>query len=149
MIGISEIEPGTALQLLNVFVGTWKTEGELRGGDGRPTLSIVGTDTYQWVAGGFFLQHIVDVWIGNERNETIEIIGFDPSTGKYPMYYFDNKGNKGQMEGSFDRGIWSVEGKSLNFNGGFSEDGCVLSGTWEQLVDGKWETFMDIKLVKS
>ncbi|KAA2241704.1 DUF1579 domain-containing protein [Chitinophaga agrisoli] len=141
--------PGSAHRLLDPFAGKWRTEGWIRETADHPAIKIQGTDTYEWLPGGYFLLHRVDVEIGEERNETIEIIGFDQEHERYTMQHFDNKGNTGIMYGSVADGIWTFLGTSLRFTGGFTQDGRTLSGIWEQTTDGKnWTPLMDITLSK-
>jgi hypothetical protein len=136
-------------QLLEAFVGVWNTEGIIRdNSDGKEQL-ITGTDSYEWFPGGYFLIHKVDVKIGDERKEGLEVIGYDPETKTYPMHYFDSKGESGKMTASFSKGVWQFLSDGLRFKGGFTENGKVLSGVWEIFVDSKWNSFMEIKLTKA
>ena len=114
-----------------------------------PEVVFSGTDSYEWLSGEFFLIHEVDVVMGDDRNETIEIIGYDKQAGKFTLQHFDNKGNTGLMKGSYENGIWTYLGEALRFTGGFKNDGQEFSGVWEQSSDGKqWVHFMEIRLEK-
>ena len=137
-----------ALNRLNSFVGQWKTEGKILPRDSRPEIKVSGTDTYEWLPGNFFLLHKVSVSIGDERNETTEIIGFDQQSGNFTMQHYDNKGNSGFMTATCDEDRWIFTGDSLKFTGGFHKGEHAFSGTWEQLTDGKWSHFMEIHLIK-
>jgi hypothetical protein len=87
--------------------------------------------------------------LGSERKRSTEIIGFDEQQNHYPMRYFDDKGGSGLMHGRLQNETWTIEGDNIRFSGGFSEDGQLLSGKWEQSTDGKnWSHLMDISLVK-
>ena len=135
------------LKLLAPFVGKWNTEGTIIKTESSPEIKIHGTDTYTWLPGGFFLQHIVDVNIGNDKIETYEIIGHDKSNDWFTMHYFDNKGDSGFMTATVIDSQWTFRGENLRFKGGFGENENTFSGIWEQSVDGKtWTHFMDIKL---
>ncbi|HYG38203.1 MAG TPA: DUF1579 family protein [Cytophagales bacterium] len=137
-------------KLLDAFVGKWNTIGHFQTDASEPLVTITGTDTYEWLPGGFFLLHRVDVQMGNEKNETLEIIGYDEKSNTYPMHYFDNKGNTGSMQANFDNGTWTFLGESMRFTGGFREEGKILSGIWEQSFNGtEWVPLMDIKLTKA
>lgn len=134
---------------LNKFVGQWRTEGKIIATDSFPEIKISGTDTYKWLPGEFFLLHTVDVLIGDDKNETFEIIGFDKQTGKYTMQHYDNKGNSGSMTATVEKGVWTFLGDNLKFTGGFKNNDQEFSGIWQQSTDGKnWKHFMDIKLIK-
>ena len=139
--------PGPAYRLLDAFIGTWHTTGNMKTGRNNDDIIVVGTDTYEWLPGGFFVLHKVDVLMGTERKESVEVIGFDASTNSYPMHSFDNQGEYGIMHATEHHGIWTFASESLRFTGAFGEDGNTISGIWEQNVDDNWELLMDIKLV--
>jgi hypothetical protein len=141
--------PGPEHKLLNDFAGRWKTTGLIKAANGNPEIYVHGYDSYEWWPGSFFLVHKVDVFIGDDRNETIEIISFDKSTNSYRMQHFDNKGGSGMMNARFDNNTWRFQGETLRFRGGFNENKNVFSGTWEHLEGSRnWSHFMDIRLEK-
>lgn len=134
---------------LHRLVGRWKTEGKIGATATSPEVKIMGTDTYEWLPGEYFLLHKVDVWVGDDRNETFEVIGFDQQTGKYTMQHYDNKGNSGTMTATFENEVWTFQGETLRFTGGFKNNDKEFSGTWEQQSDGKtWKHWMELKLMK-
>ena len=135
---------------LGKFAGKWNTEGTIRADGNNPEVKINGTDTYEWLPGGFFLIHKVAVFMGDEKNDTIEIIGFDPSSNSYTMQYYDHKGNSGTMKATLNNDTWTFIGDKLRFSGRFSQDEKIFSGIWEKLTDDEtWVDFIDIKLVKN
>ena len=134
---------------LSRFVGRWNTEGKIRAIHPSPEVKIMGTDTYEWLPGEYFLLHKVDVWVGDDKNETFEVIGFDQRIGKYTMQHYDNKGNSGTMTATCENEVWTFQGETLRFTGGFKNDDNEFSGIWEQgSNDNNWTHFMDIKLIK-
>jgi len=136
-------------RLLDPFIGTWKTAGLIAATANKPAVPVNGTDTYEWQSDGYFILHTVNVQMGEAKNESIEVIGYDAATNRYPMWSFSNNGETQLMHASFEKGKWTFLGKSLRFTGGFSEEGKVLSGIWEQTADGQnWQFLMDIKLHK-
>ena len=139
-----------AYEQLNKFVGRWNTTGRVLATDTSPEIKISGTDTYEWLAGKFFLLHKADVLMGGDKNETFEIIGFDKLKDNYAMRYYDNKGNSGLMTASCKDGLWTFLGETLRFTGGFKKNDTEFSGIWEQSSDGNnWTHFMDIKLTRA
>jgi len=133
---------------LDAFVGKWRTTGNMVAGEGQRDHKIIGADTYEWLPGGFFMMHKVDVSIGAERVQTTEIIGYDDSTNNYMMHFFDNKGQSGLTYASIRDGIWTFASDTMKFTGRFSDDGRVMSGVWQQAREGSWEFLMNIKLTK-
>jgi hypothetical protein len=134
---------------LNRFVGKWKTTGRIPASGENPEIKVSGSDTYEWLPGGFFLLHKVDVLLGDDKNETIEIIGFDKERKLYTMQHYDNKGNSGFMTADYKDEVWTFLGDNLRFRGGFKEQDTEFSGVWEQSSNGKdWTHFMEIRLTK-
>ena len=141
--------PSPELKRLDILVGTWSTQGKVEANPTDPGVKIIGTDTYEWQHGGFFLIHRVDVRIGDEKIEAIEIIGgYDASSQTYPMRSFDSQGNFVTMEASVnDDGLWTFTGESARATLAVSDDGNTLTAKWERLTDGsKWLPWMDLKL---
>jgi hypothetical protein len=48
------------------IVGEWTTDGHVVG---DPPIPVKGTDTYEVLAGGYFLVHHVDVTVGDQQFE--------------------------------------------------------------------------------
>ena len=134
---------------LEIFVGKWNTVGLIKETAENPAVRMTGTDTYEWLPGNYVLLHKVDVSFGIERKQSMEVIGYDTSSGTYRMHYFDPEGNSGSMEAREQNGSWIFLSQSLRFSGKFSEDGKTLSGIWERSSNGvSWMHWMDIKLTK-
>ncbi|WP_227011520.1 DUF1579 family protein [Paenibacillus lutimineralis] len=141
--------PGPEHRLLEIFVGKWNTEGEIRATSSSPAARLIAVDTYEWLPGGFFLIHKVDGHMGNEVVKTTEIIGYDSSKKTYFTRSFDNQGNAGAYLANLRDRFWTINGELERFTGEFSSDGNTLKGKWELLSDGSnWQPWMDIKLTK-
>ena len=64
-------------------------------------MPVEGTDVYEWLPGGFFLVHHVDVVVGDQPVQAIEIIG----------RAYDNLGNVTAMRARVDDdGVWTFTG---------------------------------------
>ena len=148
--GAQPPRPGPEHARLAPFVGRWKTAGEVLASAATPELEIVGIDEYEWMPGGFFLLHRVDVRIGGERVQALEIIGYDAERGSYFMRSFDSQGGTGEMQARVrDGGTWTFEGDAERFTGTFSDGGETLSGRWERREEEQWLPWMDVRLTKS
>jgi Protein of unknown function (DUF1579) len=141
--------PGPEHARLAPFVGRWRTAGRVRETPDAPAAHIEGTDTYEWLAGGFFLLHRVDVTMGGERVEALEVIGWDAGRGAYFMRSFDSFGNAGVMWANEQGGLWSFAGDTERFTGGFGDGGRTLSGAWERREGAEWIPWMEVRLTKS
>jgi nitroimidazol reductase NimA-like FMN-containing flavoprotein (pyridoxamine 5'-phosphate oxidase superfamily) len=140
-------------QRLDVLVGRWNTEGEVLAGSSGPATRITGTDTYEWLPGGFFLVHHVDVHMGDEKVDAIEIIGgYDASSQTYPMRAFDNQGNFVTMRASVSEdGVWTFTGASERSTLVVGDDGTTMTARWERSSDGgsNWLPWMNMKFTKA
>ncbi|MBS4192921.1 DUF1579 family protein [Bacillus sp. FJAT-49705] len=146
---VQAVRPGPEHKLLDIFVGKWKTEGQIKATSSSPAARLTAVDTYEWLPGGFFLIHYVDARMGDMEVKTTEIIGYDASSQTYFTSSFDNQGNTGTYQANLREGAWTINGKTERFTGEFSDGGNILKGKWEMSSDGSnWEPWMDIKLTK-
>jgi Protein of unknown function (DUF1579) len=158
-VGLKSQPPklGVGHQRLNVFVGTWHTEGQQREGPIGPAASIRALETYEWLPGEFFLVHRFKGRVGDGEAECIEIIRYDAQSQSYPTHTFYNNGLANEWQ-SHERdgtwtlaGDWHMQGKSVKVRctTAFTDAGHAMRRTWEQSCDGSsWETFWDVKSSK-
>jgi hypothetical protein len=139
------------LKELNALAGKWRSRGEVKATPGNPSVMIKGTDTYEWVCEGQFLFHEVDVLIGEEKVEVIEMICYDLSTRNYPMRSFDNQGNFTTMQATVDaKGVWKLTGDGIRSTLVISKDGNSMQAHWERSDDGlKWLAWMEMEFTKT
>lgn len=129
------------------FLGTWRTSGQTRATADSSSVPITGTDSYEQLIGNEVILHRVDVYVGKEHVETIEILGQSHDTGEYFMHSFDANGDAGVMQATYENDVWKCWGQTSRFTGGFSDNGNSFSGLWERTEDGRhWTPWMDIKL---
>jgi hypothetical protein len=140
--------PSPELKRLDVLVGKWHSEGQTKA---SPSIKINGTDTYEWLSGGFFLVHHVDVRMGDEQVKVIEIVGgYDAASHTYPMRSFDSHGNFVTMQASVsDDGVWTFAGEWERATLVIGDDGNSMSAHWERLDDrSNWIPWMDMKFAR-
>jgi hypothetical protein len=145
-------EPSTQLKRLNVLVGKWNTTGEVRASSTAPASTIIGTDSYEWVLNNFFLLHRVDVQIGPQKVEAIELIGDYEAAGQtYSMRSFDNQGKFATMEATINPdGTFTFTGESERTTLTIHEGGQHMEAHWERLTDNStWVAWMDLDLIKA
>jgi hypothetical protein len=126
--------PDPALQRLDRFVGTWEITGRTLGADQD---NVSGRLTFEWLPGGFFLQQRVQIDFMGLDVRGLEVIGYDPATGKFPStvysnlvgvpipYEYDVQGDKVTIRtelagGATFTGTWAGEGSSMS--GGWRPD---------------------------
>ena len=89
----------------------------------------VATYVYEWVAGGFFVVHTAYGCIGDSCVGGIEMIGYDPETGRFRTHFFDSRGNISSEDLTFPGWAASRSGKT-GFGdalaaGDFDDDGLA------------------------
>ncbi|MBO9675329.1 MAG: hypothetical protein J7577_17915 [Sphingobacteriaceae bacterium] len=130
-----------SLSLLNPYIGKWKTEGLTRSGE-----AIIGTDTYEWIEGGFFLMHKVDVAFGRKRMQSLEITHYDDMEDVFRSQSFDNKGCISISTLKIYNDIILIFADNERFKGNFKTS--TIEGLWEQFDGKNWVPWMDIKLTR-
>jgi hypothetical protein len=150
-------KPGAGHQRLNVFVGTWDTEGHQCESSVGPAAKIRAVETYQWLPGEFFLVHRFEGQVRDSAAGCIEIVGYDAQSQSYPTHTFYNNGLANEWRSHERDGTWTLAGdwhmqaKSVKVRctTAFSDAGHTMRSKWEQSSDGSsWETFWDVKASK-
>jgi len=140
-------KPGPEHKLLDVFIGTWKAEGETK--DGR-TVSIQAMDSYEWLPGGYFLIHRTDARLGDDTYQSTEIMGYDAAQKAYFMRFFDSWGQTGTYQATVLNNTWTITGTSGRATIVVSDDGNTLTAHWEMSPNGSdWQPWMDMTLTKN
>lgn len=120
--------PDPALKRLDRYVGTWAMNGRTLGSNKD---DIVGTTTFQWLPGGFFLQQRLTMDFMGMPIESLELIGYEPQEKRFSSLVYSN------MVGMALPYNWDVQGDDLkiwtdtaSFEGRFGADGNTFSGGW-------------------
>jgi hypothetical protein len=123
-------KPDPNLRKLDRYVGTWDMTGRTIGSD---TDNVKGRTTFEWLPGGFFLQQRISLDFAGYQVEGLELIGYDPATGKFPSTVYSN--GIGQplpywYEVDGDNLKIRTETLGATFTGTWNEDGTKFSGGW-------------------
>jgi Protein of unknown function (DUF1579) len=156
--------PSPQIQRLGALVGRWRSEGHIVG---EVSVPITGTDIYEWLPGGFFLVHRVDVVIGQRPVQALELIGeYDPTTDSFTARAYDNLGNVTVMRARVDdQGVWRFAGGSdvapvawplsADASGAarstltVNADRSGMTARWERSDDGaRWQPWMDMTFTR-
>jgi hypothetical protein len=161
---MSEYENRKPDSRLHTIAGRWQTSGHVIG---EPEIPVGGTDTYEVLAGGYFLVHYVDVTVGEHPVRAIEIIGErDAVSGGFLSRSFDSDGNAELMLVTIDdSGVFHFTGGAEVASAAqpadaptarvrstltIAEDGQPMSALWERSEDGtNWQRWMDISFTRS
>lgn len=138
------------MKALNFLIGKWNTKGEIKEDGKMPATKIKGVDSYEWILNGCFILHKVDVVMGDNRTEAIELIGeYDNTNRTYKMRSFDNQGNFMTMEAHLDEsGVLHILGDTMRSKLSM-DDSDNMTAHWEKLDDSKnWQPWMDLRFSK-
>jgi hypothetical protein len=126
--GFPIAERNPDLEALDRLIGTWDVSG-----------GAVGTASYEWMDGQYFLLQRVELEQFGQRIDGLEIIGHNQDFGADPdpdirSCFYDNAGNTMRYVYELDGDtltIWGGEkGSPAYYRGTFSPDGNVVSGDW-------------------
>ena len=127
------------------LIGVWKTEGSITTEKG--TLKLLGTDSYDLILEGNYILHKAEVKMGNEENETFEIISLEKSPNKAKMQYFNSKGESGLMISTLLKNNFMINGDKIKFEGSIDDKNTKIVGKWYlQSENNEWTIFIDLTL---
>jgi hypothetical protein len=123
--------PDPALRRLDRFVGTWEVTGRTLDSEQD---NVSGRLTFEWLPGGFFLQQRVELDFAGLDVRGLELIGYDPATGRFPSTVYSN------LVGTPIPYEYDIQGDHVTirtelaggatFTGTFTEGGDTGSGGW-------------------
>jgi Protein of unknown function (DUF1579) len=121
-------QPDPALERLDRLVGTWTINGRTLDAEED---NISGQTTFEWLPGGFFLQQRIELNFGGFEIQSLELIGYDPSTGAFSSLVYSNVwGTPVPYRWDLQGDTLTIEMEVAKFRGTFSEDGKSFSGGW-------------------
>ncbi len=154
---MSKINP--LLQELNILTGNWELEVSNEG-----TILARARTNFSWIENGAFLiQHseaepplptTPKIWIDNNPNPLVVIIGIDDDSRQFWYMYADVRGVHRVYQMSLENGIWKIWGKAgpgfyQRFEGRFNSDNSIIPGWWEKSTDGKkWNLDFEVLFKK-
>ncbi|WP_310317237.1 DUF1579 family protein [Hydrogenophaga palleronii] len=133
-----------------VFIGVWNTTGEVLETQTSPAGTLSATDTYQWLPGKHFIVHSVDARFDGQPARSMEVLGFDSTKQQHFARSYDDQGSTEAFVLELKGRRFSIEGKTVRFNGRFDAEKNCLTGLWE-LKAGKagWQPWIKLKLVRA
>lgn len=132
---------------LNCVIGTWRSSGRTMATADAPSVEIVGTDRYEWAAGRSVIIHHIDVHMGEQHIEAVEVIGgWDDQLRAFRARSTDSSGIEELMHIRGSDGHWTITGNDARSELRIDRDGLVMEARWERLVDGDhWIHWMDMR----
>ena len=120
--------PDPALKRLEKLVGTWDITGHTLDSEND---NISGRTTFEWLPGGFFLQQRIEMNFMGYKIQSLELIGYDPSTQAFSSHAYSNMAPFAlPYRWDVQDNILKISIEGAKFKGTFSEDGNTFSGGW-------------------
>lgn len=147
--------PAPELKKLDAFVGTWKTEGQLKAGPGSNGGTFSSVDKYEWQKGGYWLVGHANVsGMGLPDGAELNVLGYDSNRAEYTYDSFSSMGGRHEAGvGKVDGDTWtwsSAEGSQFRWR--FTEkivSPTSLTMKYEISTDGaNWIEVLEAKSTK-
>jgi len=153
-------KPGPEHKKLDVFVGTWTLDGDLKPGPMGAAGKMTETEKCDWMDGNFFLICHADakVSMGDAAGvSVVSVMGYATDEKTYTYREFNSMGEYIEAKGALEGDTWTWTGDD-KMNGTPTKNRFTMkmtsptsySFTYEMSEDGtKWILAMDGKATKS
>jgi Protein of unknown function (DUF1579) len=149
-------KPGPELKRLQYYVGTWKSEFDMKAGPMGPGGKMVGTDQSQMMAGGFFVVTHTDGKTAMGEIKELAVMGYDAAAKVYTYDAFNNLGEADHFKGTVQGDTWTwtsesnVAGKVTKMRFTSKEvSPTMYTMKLEMATDSGWTTVMEGKSHKA
>jgi Protein of unknown function (DUF1579) len=152
-------KPGPEVKKLDVFVGTWTLDGNIKPGTmGHPGGSMTENEKCEWMEGSFYLVCHTDYKsesMGNGKG--LSVMGYSTEDKAYTYREFNSFGEFDDSRGTLDGDTWTWKTSdekmgSMTPKGRFTvkmTSATSYNFMYEMSQDGtKWTTVMDGKASK-
>lgn len=102
-------KPGPEVKRMAYYIGTWKTEGEVKkdafgpGSGGK----VTSTDKCEWLSGGFFSVCHSDGTTPEGAIKALSVMGYDPIEKVYTYHEFNSTGEAISAKGKVTGDTWN------------------------------------------
>lgn len=101
-------KPGPEQKKLEYFVGTWKSEGEVKPGPMGPGGKFTGTTKAEMMDGGFFAVMHSDMNLpGFGPGKGLAVMGYNANDKQYTYHEFNSWGELEAAKGTVDGDTWT------------------------------------------
>lgn len=124
-------KPDPALKRLEKFVGTWSIKGRTL--DSKVD-NVSARTTFEWLPGRFFLKQNFEADFMGMKIQSLEIIGYDPTSDTFPSLVYSNLAGV-PIPYRYDVKVRDIIittdlAGGAKMTGKISEDGNTFSGGW-------------------
>jgi hypothetical protein len=149
-------KPGPEHQKLNVFVGSWTLDGDMKPGPMGPGGKMAEKEKCEWMEGSYYLVCHSDYTSSMGNGVGLSVMGYSNDDKAYTYREFSSDGEfvdaRGTLNG--DTWTWTSDNKmgGMTMKGRFTikmTSATSYNFTFEMSDDGtKWMTIMDGKATK-
>lgn len=150
-------KPGPELKKMDVFVGSWNLEGEMKPTSMGPGGKMTESEKCEWMEGNFFLVCRADYQSSMGNGSGLAVMGFSSDDKAYTYREYNSWGESMESKGSIgdDTWTWTSDEKmgdkmmKSRFTMKFTAD-TAYTFTYDMSQDGtKWTTVMEGKATKA
>jgi hypothetical protein len=150
-------KPGPEVKKLGYFVGTWKSDGELKENPfGMPAGKYTSMDKCEWFQGGFQVVCHTNGTGPMGAMHGMGVLSYNPMKKVYTYYGIDSSGMAEESTGHVDGNMWvytsdeNMGGKTIHGRYSMVTAGDSYTFKYETSEDGqKWTVNMDGKSTKA
>jgi uncharacterized protein DUF1579 len=149
-------KPGPELKKLDVFVGSWSLDGNMKPGAMGPGGSMTESEKCEWMQGDFYLVCHSDYKSSMGNGVGLSVMGYSADDKAYTYREFNSFGEFDDSRGTLDGDTWTWTNDEkmggMTMKGRFTmkmTSATSYSFTFDMSQDGtKWSTVMDGKASK-
>ncbi len=149
-------KPGPELKKLDVFVGSWTLDGNMKPGAMGPGGSMTENEKCEWMQGDFYLVCHSDYKSSMGNGVGLSVMGYSAEDKAYTYREFNSFGEFDDSRGTLDGDTWTWNNDEkmggMTMKGRFTmkmTSATSYSFTFDMSQDGtKWSTVMDGKASK-
>jgi hypothetical protein len=147
-------KPNAEMKKLDMLIGTWMYTGDAIKSVFGPAGKVTGSDVYEMLPGGFFMQHHWDEQnpLGNAKG--VEIWGYDAVKKNFTFNYFNSFGDWGSGTLTINGTAYASTSSGVSYDGKTNKGRCTGTltaktwtikcdasadgNTWAHSFDGTW-----------
>jgi hypothetical protein len=149
-------KPGPELKKLDVFVGSWSLDGNMKPGAMGPGGTMTESEKCEWMQGDFYLVCHSDYKSSMGNGVGLSVMGYSADDKAYTYREFNSFGEFDDSRGTVDGDTWTWTNdekmSGMTMKGRFTmkmTSATSYSFTFDMSQDGtKWSTVMDGKASK-
>src|SRR5580658_917646 len=149
-------KPGPELKKLDVFVGSWSLDGNMKPGAMGPGGTMTESEKCEWMEGNFYLVCHSDYKSSMGNGVGLSVMGYSTDDKAYTYREFNSFGEFDDSKGSLDGDTWTWTSDekmgAMTMKGRFTmkiTSASSYSFTFDMSQDGtKWSTVMEGKASK-